>query len=81
MDGWSEFLNPNGIKIPDPMKIKTAFVLSLVVNAVLVTAVAYIMLSAVPLENERIIIINRTAPSAQSQSALTTEPSIAGLPN
>ena len=63
------------------MKIKTAFVLSLVVNAVLVTAVAYIMLSAVPLENERIIIINRTAPSEQSESSLKTEPSIAGLPN
>ena len=63
------------------MKIKTAFALSLVVNAVLITAVAYIMLSAVPLENERVIIINRTAPSEQSQSALTTETSIAGLPN
>ena len=63
------------------MKIKTAFALSLVVNAVLITAVAYIMLSAVPLENERIIIINRTAPSAESQTALTAEPSIAGLPN
>lgn len=63
------------------MKIKTAFVLSLVVNAVLFAAVAYISLSSVPLENNSVIIINRTIPSDQVKSAPAAEPSIAGLPN
>ena len=48
------------------MKMKTAFAVSLVVNAVLITAVAYIALSTVPFENNPIIIINRTAPDRKS---------------
>jgi len=63
------------------MKIKTAFTLSLVVNAVLITAVAYMVLINVPLRNEPIIIINRTAPSGQSMNASATEATIGGFPN
>ena len=63
------------------MKIKTAFALSLVVNAVLITAVAYIALTSVPLENNQIIIINRTPPAEQSNTAPSAETTIAGLPN
>lgn len=61
--------------------MKTAFAVSLVVNAVLITAVAYIALSTVPFENNPIIIINRTAPAEQSKTPSTVEPTIAGLPN
>jgi hypothetical protein len=63
------------------MKIKTAFALSIVINAVLLTAVAYMALISVPLRNEPIIIINRTVPSAQSKGDSTPRPDIAGLPN
>jgi hypothetical protein len=63
------------------MKIKTAFVLSMVINAVLITAVAYMALINVPLRNEPIIVINRTVPSEQSKDASTPRPDIAGLPN
>jgi cytochrome oxidase assembly protein ShyY1 len=63
------------------MKIKTALTLSLVVNAVLVAAVAYIALSPVPVQNDPVIIINRGTTSEPSRSAATTEPAMAGLPN
>ena len=63
------------------MKIKIAFALSIFVNAVLLTAVTYIMFSEVPLRNEPIIIINHAAPSEQSKNASSTAPSMAALPN
>ena len=63
------------------MKIKTAFALSIVVNAVLLTAISYIVFTNEPLQNDPIIIINHTTPSAQTKSAPSTEPNIAALPN
>ena len=72
--------NPKGIINPSAMKIKTAFALSLVVNAVLLTTVAYIVLKNEPLETNPIIIINRPAPE-QSNNAPSPAPNIAALPN
>jgi len=67
-------------KSPGTMKIKTAFALSIVVNAALLVTVGYMAIINVPLRNDPIIIINHTTPSAQSKSAPSTEPNIAALP-
>ncbi len=62
------------------MKLKSAFTLSMIVNAVLLAAVAYIAFTHVELRNDPIIIINRSTPPEAPKSASTPAPDVASLP-